>query len=188
VNPSGKLPATFARSDADLPLPIIPGMYKNNTAVQDMRTDPHQQFEMSYPEGVAVGYRWFELKQRKPLFAFGHGLSYTIFSYSGLKIDYATRTVSFQLKNSGAIAGTEVAQVYVTLPSASGEPFKRLAAWDRVSLLPGESKSISMTLNPTCLSIFDTADDSWKLLPGNYKLAVGAASDELSLTGEMDVP
>ena len=187
VNPSAKLPATFARTEADLPLPQIPGMFKNNAAVEDMRTDPHTQFEMTYPEGVAVGYRWFELKQRKPLFAFGHGLSYTRFSYSGLKVNGTARTVTFQLKNSGVIAGTEVAQVYVTLPSSSGEPFKRLAAWERVSLLPGETKSITMTLNPTYLSIFDTAADSWKLLPGNYKVAIGTASDELSLTGELNV-
>ena len=186
VNPSGKLPATFARTDADLPLPQIPGMIKENSAVQDLKTDPHHQFEMSYPEGVAVGYRWFELKQRKPLFAFGHGLSYTKFTYSGLKIDSAARTVRFQLTNAGKIVGTEVAQVYVTLPGSSGEPFKRLAAWERVSLQPGESKAISLTLNPTYLSIFDTTADSWKLLPGAYKLAIGTASDELSLTGEME--
>ncbi len=187
VNPSAKLPATFARTDADLPLPQIPGMIKENAAVEDMKTDPHHEFEMSYPEGVAVGYRWFELKQRKPLFAFGHGLSYTKFSYSGLKIDSATRTVHFQLTNTGKIVGTEVAQVYVTLPGSSGEPFKRLAAWERVSLQPGESKAITMTLNPTYLSIFDPAADSWKLLPGVYKIAIGTASDDLSLAGEVEV-
>ena len=187
VNPSAKLPATFARSDADLPLPQIPGMVRENSPVQDMKTDPHHQFEMSYPEGVAVGYRWFELKHRKPLFAFGHGLSYTKFSYSGLKVDSATRTLTFKLANIGKTAGTEVAQIYVTLPGDSGEPFMRLAAWDRVSLMPGESKSISIPLNPTYLSIFDTSSDNWKLLPGTYKIAIGTASDDLSLHGEMEV-
>ncbi len=187
VNPSGKLPATFARTEADLPLPQIPGMLPANAPVQDMKTDPHHQFEMTYPEGIALGYRWFELKQRKPLFAFGHGLSYTRFRYSGLTLDTKTRAVHFQLTNTGAIAGTEVAQVYATLPSSSGEPYKRLVGWQRVSLKAGESKSLVITLNPAYLSIFDLATDGWKLLPGEYRLAVGTASDAISLTGSLEI-
>ena len=187
VNPSGKLPATFARTEADLPLPQIPGMLPANAPVQDMKTDPHHQFEMTYPEGIALGYRWFELKQRKPLFAFGHGLSYTRFRYSGLTLDTKTRAVHFQLTNTGAIAGTEVAQVYATLPSNSGEPYKRLVGWQRVSLKAGESKSLVITLNPAYLSIFDLATDGWKLLPGEYRLAVGTASDAISLTGSLEI-
>lgn len=187
VNPSGKLPATFARTEADLPLPQIPGMLAANAPVQDLKTDPHHEFEMTYPEGPALGYRWFEVKQRKPLFAFGHGLSYTRYKYSGLKVDAATRVVHFQVTNTGAVAGTEVAQLYVTLPSSSGESYKRLAGWERVQLNPGESKSVAISLNPAYLSIFDVAANGWKLLPGEYKVAVGTASDEASITGSLEV-
>jgi len=187
VNPSGKLPATFARTEADLPLPQIPGMLAANAPVQDMKTDPHHQFEMTYPEGIALGYRWFELKQRKPLFAFGHGLSYTHYKYSALKVDAGNRVVHFQLTNTGAVPGTEIAQVYVTLPGASGEPYQRLVGWERVPLMPGQSKSVDIALNPTYLSIFDVPTAGWKLLPGEYKVSVGAASDAIALTGSLDV-
>ena len=187
VNPSGKLPATFAKAEADLPLPQIPGMLPANAAVEDMKTDPHHQFEMTYPEGLELGYRWFEVKQRKPLFAFGHGLSYTRYKYAALMVDAAARVVHFQVTNTGVVAGTEVAQVYVTLPGSSGETYKRLAGWERVQLNPGESKSVAIPLNPAYLSIFDVTADSWKLLPGEYKVAVGTASDETSLIGSLEV-
>lgn len=187
VNPSGKLPATFAKSEADLPLPVIPGMLAENSAVRDLKTDPHREYQMTYPEGLALGYRWFEVKQRKPLFAFGHGLSYTHYKYSALKVDVATRIVHFQVTNAGTVAGDEVAQVYVTLPGSSGEPFKRLVGWERVHLMPGESKAVAVTLNPVYLSIFDVTADGWKLLPGEYKVAVGAASDDTVLTGSLDI-
>ena len=187
VNPSGKLPATFARTEADLPLPQIPGMLAANAPVQDLKTDPHHQFEMTYPEGVALGYRWFEVKQRKPLFAFGHGLSYTRYKYAGLKVDAAAGVVHFQLTNTGSVAGTEVAQLYVTLPSSSGEAYKRLVGWQRVQLNSGASKAVSIPLNPAYISIFDVTKDGWKLLPGEYKVAIGTASDEISLTGSLEV-
>jgi len=155
--------------------------------LEDMKTDPHHQFEMTYPEGLELGYRWFEVKQRKPLFAFGHGLSYTRYKYAALMVDAAARVVHFQVTNTGAVAGTEVAQVYVTLPGSSGETYKRLAGWERVQLNPGESKSVAIPLNPAYLSIFDVTADSWKLLPGEYKVAVGTASDETSLIGSLEV-
>jgi beta-glucosidase len=91
------------------------------------------------------------------------------------------------LSNTGDIAGTEVAQVYVTLPGASGEHFKRLAGWQRVKLMPGESQTISIPINSQYISIFDPAADGWKLLPGEYKIAVGTASDAISLDGSLSI-
>jgi beta-glucosidase len=187
VNPSAKLPVTFARTDADLPLPRIIGMTADNKPIESMSDDKHGAFELTYPEGVAVGYRWFEVKHKQPLFAFGHGLSYTIFQYSNLKIDSAARTVRFQLRNAGSIAGVEVAQLYVTLPAGSGEPFQRLAGWQRVQLAPGESQAVTLSLDPAYLSIFDATSDKWKLLSGEYKIAVGTASDAANLKGSLDL-
>jgi beta-glucosidase len=185
VNPSGKLPATFARIDADLPVPHIVGMTPADKPVRDMSDEKRSAFELTYPEGLAVGYRWFEARHKQPLFAFGHGLSYTTFRYSNLKTNSVARTVQFQLRNAGSIAGAEVAQVYITLPPNSGEPFQRLAGWQRVQLAPGESKTVTVRLDPAYLSIFDVGSDKWKLLAGDYKIAVGTASDAAHLAGSV---
>lgn len=186
VNPSAKLPATFAKSEDDLPIPHIVGMRPDNAPIEDASTDQHKGFELAYPEGVAVGYRWFELKHRQPLFAFGHGLSYTTYKYADLKAD--SHSVSFKLANTGKMAGSEIAQVYATLPSTSGEPFKRLVGWQRVPLAPGESKTVTIALNPLTLSIFDPEGGKWKLLSGDYSLTVGSASDSTNLETRISIP
>jgi beta-glucosidase len=182
VNPSGKLPATFAISEGDLPLPHIPGMGEDNKIVRDLSTDRGGIFEMSYPEGLAVGYKWFELKHLKPLFAFGHGLSYTTFAYSGLKVDPVNHSVEFMLTNTGKVAGTEVAQLYVTMPAVSGEDFQHLAGWQRVALQAGQSRTISMKIDPFAMSIFDSRSNQWKPLSGKYNIAVGTASNATTLS------
>ncbi len=133
-------------------------------------------FDINYTEGLNTGYKWFESQSKTPLFPFGFGLSYTTFRYSQLKV--ATPTVastsdnlrvSFSLRNSGKLAGAEVAQVYVALPPDAGEPPKHLAAWSKVELAPGESKAVVVEIEPLLLSIFDTDTDSWRLLPGEYQ-------------------
>jgi beta-glucosidase len=188
VNPSGKLPATFAARDADLPYPHVPGLTektKNNgmNASTDVVAEQEQNPTVDYntPQGVKVGYKWFQVERKTPLFAFGHGLSYTTYAYSGLTVDPSTATASFTLKNTGGRAGDEVAQLYATLPSAAGEPFRRLVGWQRVTLAPGESKTVHIHADPALLSIFDVASDSWKRLPGTYLFEAGAASDDLPL-------
>ena len=166
VNPSAKLPVTFAKTDADLPHPQVPGIDLKPA----YRPPP---FDVNYTEGLKVGYKWFEAEHKQPLFPFGYGLSYTTFAYSALKADGAARTVSFSVKNTGKRAGTEVAQVYVRLPDAAGEPFKRLVAWERVPLKAGESKTVTLNLDPLYLSIFNTDKDGWELVPGDYKAFAG---------------
>jgi beta-glucosidase len=120
-----------------------------------------------------VGYKWFEAEHKQPLFPFGYGLSYTTYAYSALKADANTRTVSFTVTNTGRRVGAEVAQVYVMLPSAAGEPFKRLIAWERVQLKAGESKTVTLPLDPLYLSIFNAGKDGWELVAGDYKAFVG---------------
>ena len=99
-------------------LPQIPGMGEGNQIVRDLSKKKGGIFEMSYPEGIAVGYKWFELKHRAPLFAFGHGLSYTTFAYSGLKVDTTSKSVEFTITNTGRLVGAEIAQLYCDIATS----------------------------------------------------------------------
>ncbi len=180
VNPSGKLPVTFAKSDADLPHPKIFGLDLEHPAEHHRVPD----FDIDYTEGLKVGYKWFDAENIEPLFPFGFGLSYTSFTYSDLKA--SPDRVSFTVRNTGRRAGVEVSQVYVGLPAAANEPPKRLVAWQRVELAAGESKPVAVTLEPKFLSIFDEQTNDWKLLPGEYKISAGGSSRNLPLTATVN--
>src|SRR5207253_2257751 len=135
VNPSGKLPITFPKSMTDTPIQSAaqwPGITQYNDSV-----GPHS----IYSEGLLVGYRWYDAKGIQPLFPFGYGLSYTSFGYSALSVTATATgaTVSFTVTNTGKRQGSEVAQVYVGAPAASGEPPKQLKGFQKVSLEPGGS-------------------------------------------------
>jgi beta-glucosidase len=120
----------------------------------------------------------------EPLFAFGFRLSYTSYAYSDLKVTQGqVLTVSFNVKNTGARAGAEIAQVYVGLPPRTGEPTKRLVAWDKVELAPGEAKTVTLKLDPHYLSIFNPDKDGWELAPGDFKVLAGGSSRDLPLRG-----
>jgi beta-glucosidase len=142
-------------------------------------------FDIPYPEGLKVGYKWYDAEGKQPLFPFGFGLSYTTYAYNALKVTAAGKDVkvSFSVRNTGKRAGAEIAQVYVGLPANAGEPPKRLVAWEKVQLAPGETKSVSLTLDPQYLSIFNVDKDDWELLSGEYKVFVGASSRETPLSG-----
>ena len=120
-------------------------------------------------------------------FPFGYGLSYTTYQYSGSKGREAGKepTVNFTVKYTGARAGAEIAEVYVALPAAADEPPKRLASWSKVQLNPGESKPISLKINPRELSIYDDATNGWKQLSGTYTFMVGGSSKDLPLHQEV---
>jgi beta-glucosidase len=177
VNPSAKLPVTFPKTDADLPHPQIPG-FDLIPAGGGRRMLPN--FDIDYTEGLKVGYKWFDAENKEPLFAFGHGLSYTSFAYSGLKA--AIDSVSFTVRNTGKRTGAEIVEVYAGLPAAANEPPKRLVAWDKVTLEPGQSKTVTLPLDAKFLSIFDEQKDDWELLPGEYKIFVGGSERNTPLT------
>jgi beta-glucosidase len=193
VNPSGKLPLTFPKSEADLPHPIHVGPPKPDVehpipklvgapGLIGMAMGIGPFFDVNYDEGLKVGYKWYDAEKKPVLFPFGYGLSYTTFTYSGLKITSGERaTVSFTVKNTGKRAGTEIAQVYASLPQSAGEPPNRLVGWTRVDLAPGESKQATVTVNRDRLSVFDEETDSWKLPAGQYTVRVGASSRDLPL-------
>ena len=185
VNPSAKLPMTFPRSEQDVPHPQIatppPGA---KDIAENLKTgEAKASFSVHYDEGVKVGYKWYDAEKKAVLFPFGYGLSYTTYSYSGLKVTpgAAETTVTFTVKNAGSRAGTEIAEVYAALPASAGEPPKRLVGWSRVKLNPGESREVSVAIDPKYLSIFDEAADGWKLLPGEYSFMVGGSSQALPL-------
>jgi beta-glucosidase len=184
VNPSAKLPVTFAKDDAQLPHPVVPGLEAGKPAPRD---EKHPPFDLTYTEGAKVGYKWFEATKKQPLFPFGFGLSYTSYAYSDLSVDDAQRSVHFTVRNTGACEGTEIAQVYVALPASAKESYKRLVAWQRVKLGPGESKVVTLTLDPLYLSIFNTDKDGWQLLAGDYMVMAGGSSSETSLKGTLHV-
>jgi beta-glucosidase len=183
VNPCAKLPATFAKSEADLPQPKIPGIdllppSRTPGAAPGGARPQMPSFDAEYT--LEYGYKWFDARGKTPLFPFGYGLSYTTFAYSGLKA--GIDSVSFTVRNTGKRAGAEIAQVYVGLPAAAQEPPKRLVAWEKVRLAPGESKIVTLSLDPKFLSIFNEQKDDWELLPGEYKFFVGGSSRETPLT------
>ncbi len=185
VNPSGKLPVTFAATEADLPHPHVSGLTQrtgNNGADGAADGQQAKDFPVDYNvEGMAVGYRWFQEKNKQPQFPFGFGLSYTHFAYSNLKIDENAKSVTFDLRNSGAQAGDEIAEVYVTLPDIAGEPFRKLAGWKRISLAAGATQTVEIPLDQLYLSIYSTSDNAWKRPSGSFQFEVGGSSADLPL-------
>ena len=185
VNPTAKLPITFAKTEADLPHDKIFGLTyaaKNGGLPEHwVNEEKKNSFPADYKEGVRFGYKWFDSENKQPLFPFGYGLSYTTYTYSGLTVDAAGRSVTFTVTNSGKRAGTEIGEVYVQLPSASGEHFRRLAAWLRVALQPGEQKQVTVAMEPLSYASFDEKADAWEYLPGEYTISVGGSSRDLPL-------
>lgn len=187
VNFTGKLPMTFVRSEADLPNPVIPGSTLGKLAVKNLDGTPMlfggkpvtklPPFAITYPEGADVGYRWFERDGRRPLFAFGHGLSYTRYAYADLTVD-ATRA-TFTVRNVGNEAGTEIAQVYATVP---GRSTARMVGWARVLLEPGEARTVVVPFEPLAMSTFDGKADRWVRPRGRYRIEVGGSSADRPLT------
>jgi len=181
VNPSGHLPATFPVSEQQLPRPTLDGDPKQ----------PELRFTVDYKEGAAVGYKWFDKQGLTPLFPFGHGLSYTTFSYSSLasQVKDGRLHVRFKVTNTGNVAGKDVPQVYVSPLAAKWEAPKRLAGWDKVALQPGESKEVDVVVEPRILGMFDEKSKTWRIAKGKYKLVLAedaAGKNATSVT--VDLP
>jgi beta-glucosidase len=186
VNPSGKTANTFPLADADLPHTTIPPLPEEDkgqgTHAVNAGGDARSQYSVHYDEGLKVGYKWYDAEHKQVLFPFGYGLSYTTFAYSDLKVDKGqTPRVTFTVKNTGKRAGAEVAEVYAMLPPSAGEPPKRLVGFDKVMLEPGQSREISIDIDPLYLSVYDEASGKMKVIEGTYTLAVGGSSQLLPL-------
>lgn len=176
VNPSGKLPVTFPADETSGPTDL-PARY------------PGIGTTARYDEGVLVGYRWYDAKRIEPLYPFGHGLSYTSFAYSDLKlIKSGDRwTVRATVRNIGKVAGDEVAQLYVSKPAATQGPPQELKGFARVSLSPGEGKTVEFPLDRHALSYWDETANDWRFAKGRYGVHVGSSSRTLPLSGEFEL-
>jgi|HubBroStandDraft_4_1064222.scaffolds.fasta_scaffold01656_10 beta-glucosidase len=188
VNPCAKLPITFPRSDADLPHTSIVKPPEISTT-KDGDPDAWKKiaaglpaFQITYDEGLKVGYKWYDAEHKQVLFPFGYGLSYTTYTYSNLKVTPGKNVrVNFTVTNTGNRAGAEIAQVYAALPAAAEEPPKRLVGWSKVKLNPGESREVTVEVDRQYLSIFKVDQNRWQLIPGEYEFLVGESSQTLPL-------
>lgn len=179
VNPSGKLPMTFPVRLDDVAAHAVgeyPGTKRADSDIVDIR----------YNEGVLVGYRWFDTKKIRPLFAFGHGLSYTTFGYGKLSADASkigpdgALTLSVDVTNTGSRAGAETVQLYISDTKASvTRPAKELKNFAKIYLEPGQTKTVTFTVRPSDLAFFDAGAHAWKAEPGEFRAHVGAASDDI---------
>lgn len=180
VDPSGKLPVTFPARLADVPA---------STPAQWPGVDK----KVEYSEGLLVGYRWYEAKGITPLFPFGFGLSYTTFSFSNLSVTPSslssgdTATVSVDVTNTGPVTGAETVQAYVGDPSSTGEPPEQLKGFDKVTLTPGQTTPVSISLGPQSFSVWDSTQQAWVETPGQYTVMVGDSSANLPLTATITI-
>ena len=177
VNPSGKLPFTFPARLEDCPAHLL-GEYCGEPVKDTV--------DIEYKEGIFVGYRWTDRqKKTKPLFAFGHGLSYTEFEYGKPTTDSSTMTsdghvtVSVDITNAGQRAGKEIVQLYIAdRKSSLPRPVKELKGFEKILLQPGETKTVTFTIDVDDLSFFDPEKHEWVAEPGRFDAIVAAAADD----------
>jgi beta-glucosidase len=178
VNPSGHLPITFPTSLSAVPASTPQQWPGVNGTVQ-------------YSEGLDVGYRWYDANNVTPLFPFGFGLSYTNFSFGNLQVgalNNGQATVTATVTNTGSRAGTEVAQLYVGDPALAGEPPHQLKGFQRITLNPGASGTVTFTVTAHDLAHWDTTSSNWIASAGNYQILVGDSSRNLPLSGNLNNP
>ena len=174
VDPSGKLPVTFPVSLSQVP-------------AQTEAQWPGTATGVDFSEGVDIGYRWYQSQNITPQFSFGYGLSYTKFSFSGLSVGAfnadGNATVTAKITNTGSVAGADVAQMYVGDPAASDDPPEQLKGFQRVTLNPGASATVTFPLTVHDLASWSPTDNQWEAQAGAYSIKVGDASNNLPLTG-----
>ena len=194
VTPSGRLPITFPANEGQAPRPQPVGLETFTSLQAAAAANPAnagayelKSFPVDYVEGSDVGYRWYEKKGLKPLFPFGHGLSYTRFAYRNATVTgRRSLTVAFDVTNIGKRAGADVPQIYVAR-EGSGNPM-RLAAFRRIELKPGETRRVTLTAEPRILADYDTRLPGWRIRGGAYRVAVAhdATDRSLLLTTSLD--
>ena len=180
-NPSGKLPVTFPKVGQG-----FLDWVKTDPSVYPGVKNAAGQPEVEYKEGLNIGYRWYDAKSVTPAFSFGHGLSYTTFSISKLEVTPKKTDgthpiqVQFFVENTGTRYGAEVPQVYIGLPTSTGEPPKRLVAFEKVWLNPGEKTKVQISIDPSAtnhpLGYWDTGAQKWAIADGDYHVYVGNSS------------
>ena len=180
VNPSGKLPFTFPASLQDV------GAHKLGEYPGTPRNYGSPIVDQKYNEGIFVGYRWADKEKTKPLFSFGHGLSYTTFAYGKAIADKKvmgqdeTLTITLPVTNTGSREGSEVIQLYISdLKSSLPRPVKELKGFSKVKLAPGETREVTFTIGKEALSFFDDTRHEWVAEPGKFEAWIGASSTDI---------
>lgn len=206
VNPSGKLPFTMQKSMNDFDAYTDSGLDaltfpqgekkvrgKAANALQKTflsgrrKVDDREVFDHTYSEGILVGYRWYDTKKIPVHFPFGHGLSYTTFSYDNLKVSADSLLVSFRVSNRGTCAGAETAQLYVRdVETGVLRPVKELKGFRKVFLKPGESVDVQLQLTERDLSFWDVNTRRWVAEPGRFELMVGSSSADVRETAVLN--
>ncbi len=213
TNPSGKLPFTIekrfedscAAGDGELvkPGPILSDPKelaqrvrptKRNDFLKNNSGDEYYTYNLEYKEGIFVGYRWYDEKDIEPRFPFGFGLSYTKFAYSDLNVvaegnaQSPSAAVRFTITNTGKRVGDEIAQIYVEYPQTDvPQPKKELKGFARVHLASGESKEVTIELNPGAFSFWSPAKKAWTIPSGTFKIDVGAFSRDIRLATDLNL-
>jgi beta-glucosidase len=173
VNPSGRLPITFPLAETQLPRPTLPD--KNLAG---------RPFDVTYSEGADVGYRWFEQQKLQPLFPFGFGLSYTTFTFDKFAAQVGeTVTANVTVTNAGDREGSETVQLYATPPTP--DAVGRLVGWNKIDLKPGESKTVSITVEPRRLAHFDSNANVWRIEPGSYMFSLGRSATDIVASAQV---
>ena len=182
ANPSGKLPFTWYANLNQC------GAHATGSYPGTWR-DGHQIIDEEYKEDIFVGYRWTDKQKEKPLFAFGHGLSYTTFKIGKAKVDKQritpdeTVTFTVDVTNTGSLAGAETIQLYIRdLKSSLPRPVKELKGFSKVYLAPGATKQVSITIDKSALSFYDDRVGEWVAEPGDFEALIGTASDKITST------
>ena len=179
INPSGHLPITYPKSETAVPYGLkTPWAY----------SDPN----IPHTEGINIGYRGYAAQNIKPLFPFGHGLSYTSFKYSDVKVKSAKgdkqTEIRFRLTNTGRVGGAEVTQLYLgVLPTAVETPVKQLAGFHKVFLKPGKSEWVTISVPSQSLSYYDTASKKFITPEGKVSFFIGSSADDKRLSGSFTV-
>jgi beta-glucosidase len=180
IDASGRLPVTFPAGLAQLPRPVLDGD----------PSKPDDGFPVDYTiEGAAVGYKWFDKKGHAPLFAFGHGLSYTSFAYENLKAETkdGTLTVSFDVRNTGKRAGKAVPQVYVSPKAGGWEAPQRLAGFSKIELAPGATTKVTLSVDPRLLATWNEKAHGWSVAAGDYTVTLGGSSRDTAAKTDVAV-
>jgi beta-glucosidase len=176
VNPSGKLPTTFPKRIEDTPA---------------YSCYPGENLQMSYDEKLLIGYKWYDRKKIEPLFHFGHGLSYTNFEYSNLRISNSHQNdfiCSFDIENIGDVSGFEISQCYISfMNSNEDEPIKKLQGFDKTYINSGEIKKIEICLDSKSFSTWDIKNHQWEIKKGVFNILIGSSSNDIKLKDSINL-
>jgi beta-glucosidase len=176
VNPSGKLPTTFPKRIEDTPA---------------YSCYPGENLQMSYDEKLLIGYKWYDRKKIEPLFHFGHGLSYTNFEYSNLRISNSHQNdfiCSFDIENIGDVSGFEISQCYISFMNCDeDEPIKKLQGFDKTHINSGEIKKIEICLDSKSFSTWDIKNHQWEIKKGVFNILIGSSSNDIKLKDSINL-